>query len=196
MSISLVRAFTAASILAAAPGLAQAQGPGRGAAQLNAVDEAFLRAAAPANAALIAMGKLATDKARIDAVREYGRWMVSARGEAARRLATLIRQLGVQPVTVAVTPEQAAAQLKLRTASGDEFDKVYTAIMVAHHEHDIQDFRDEVRSGRNPAIKTFAMSMLPAMQDQLAAAQDLNRDVGAPNVMADSAQPLEKGVAR
>lgn len=172
MKNTLLGAVAAAALLAAAP-IAHAASDNT----LSATDRAFLAKAAPGNQAEVDVGELVSNKAKNEAVKEFGRWMVSEHGGASRTLLTITQEMhGTAPSTTP-TAEQRAMKTKLEGLSGDAFDRAYLEGMIADHKEDIADYEKEANSGQDRMIKTYAANMLPSLRAHLAEAQDLDRDL-------------------
>jgi putative membrane protein len=71
---------------------------------------------------------------------------------------------------------------KLAKLSGAAFDRAYMQAMVADHKKDVNEFRVESKSGKDPEIKAWAAKTLPTLEEHLALAQSTNSVVGTSGV--------------
>jgi len=149
--------------------LAQQPSAGRTAATV-APDRDFARRTAEAGAAEIAAGKLAMDKARSDAVREFGRRMVEDHQAADAKLAEIAK---AKNMLLPTTPDRAHEEelKKLGTLSGAAFDREYMRSQVKDHRQVIGMFERQAASGQDLELKRLAAETLPKLREHLAMAQ-------------------------
>ena len=166
-------ALLSAAVLALAASPAFAQG---GANRLDAGDQAFLRQASEGSAAEVATGRLASQNAKNEAVKEFGRWMASAHGYADRELAGLAEQMHGQVPPTNLPPDAQAMVQKLQGLHGEEFDRAYLQDMIEDHQKDLAAFQKAASTVQDPLLKTFAINMVTVIQEHLQEAQDLQKD--------------------
>ncbi|MGH7738928.1 MAG: DUF4142 domain-containing protein [bacterium] len=140
-------------------------------------DKAFLDKVSQINLAEVELGKLAEKKGGNDAVKQFGKLMVSdhSNGEkAANELA------GGLKVTIPEKPGKDAVELKaqLSRMHGSQFDEDYIHHMVAGHNGAIAMIENEIENGQNPRIKGFAEEILPIIQDHLRVAENVAGKMG------------------
>lgn len=133
-------------------------------------DRQFVDQAAAGGRAEIAAGKLAEAQAGNPAVREFGRWMVTDHTMMAEMLQFRARQAGI---TVPTATADEASLNSLKSLHDAQFDKTYVAQQVEAHNKTIALFQKEIQSGENPGLKSVARFAMPALQQHLAEAKDL-----------------------
>ena len=67
---------------------------------------------------------------------------------------------------------------QLSNASGAQLDEMYIRHMLSGHKGAIANFENEIEDGRNPAIKSYAESVLPIIQDHIRIAEDVAGKMG------------------
>jgi putative membrane protein len=79
-----------------------------------------------------------------------------------------------RPTDAPLAKEHAAAMSKLKTATGEEFDRAWIANEIKYHTDAIQVLNDSlVPAFQTPELKSFAQSAVGAFQGHLAASQAL-----------------------
>jgi predicted outer membrane protein len=111
-----------AAVVPAAPGLPGSIG-GQS-AQVDQQDQHFRRAAAMGNLAEIQAGQVAMHKGHTQAVREFGRWMVTDHTLMGELMKMSLRGTGFTPPE-SVNSEQQQMLTHLRSLSGAQFDQQY-----------------------------------------------------------------------
>jgi len=61
--------------------------------------------------------------------------------------------------------------------SGADFDKAYMRDMVQDHKKDVEAFRVESKSGRDPDVRNFATTTLPTLRDHMKNAESIEPKV-------------------
>jgi putative membrane protein len=168
LAIGQVAVFAAALAFSASAALAQ----DKKAADKDSVK--FLRGAIEGNYAEIDAGKLAQEKSKNEAVKQYGALLVkdhSAANEKARQAAT---QLGVTPPAGASVMEK-AEYVKFKVLSGATFDRSFAKGMIKDHEAAIKDYQKA--SAKNDVAGAYAKETLPTLQNHLKEAQSLSKQL-------------------
>lgn len=171
----LLAAASACALLIAAP--AWAQSTSTGTQTLSQQDKTFVHEVGTGSLAEVELGQLAEQKAANPAVREFGRWMATDHGLANKRLAAILREEheNAQP---SLTAEQKQEKQRLEALNGTQFDRQYIDHMVQDHEKTIPLFQKQAKEGHNPAIKSFAENLTPALEQHLAEAKELAGNTG------------------
>jgi putative membrane protein len=138
----------------------------------NAQDIAFLQGASQSNALEIVEGNLAQGKATNPATQQFASWMVADHSSAAPTLNLIAQDLGVALPT-SFTSVQTGEVNTLATTAGPLFDANYAIDEVAGHQQTLALFRQEVASGQNSAVVSFARQLIPTLEAHLAAAEQL-----------------------
>jgi len=136
----------------------------------------FIKAAIEANYGEIDAGKLAQEKGKSDAVKQYGAMLVKDHSDANEKAIRAAKQLGVTPPTGSAVSAK-AEYLKLKVLSGDTFDRSFAKGMVADHQNDIAEFKKA--SQKSDVAGVFATEILPTLQKHLQAAQSLEQKTQA-----------------
>ena len=161
------RWLTAAVMVAAiglAPAVTFAQAPDK--SKVPSGDKKFVTEAAEGNLAEVELGKLASEKAANDAVKQFGQRMVGDHGKANEELAKLAQDKGVSTPSGLDSKHQKLRD-RLAKLSGAAFDRAYVDEMVKDHRQDVKEFQREADKGKDPDVKAWAAKTLPTLQDHL-----------------------------
>lgn len=175
-------AATAVAVVALIAAQAQAQ------MAVPVADRGFMLEAASGGMAEVELGRLASQRAATDAVRQFGQRMVNDHGLANQELMQIAQRKGV------ALPQQPdakhrAAMDRLASMSGPQFDQEYMIEMVKDHQNDAVVFERETREGRDPELRAFAAKTLPVIRDHLRLATDLHSRVAQATVPVVPAPP-------
>jgi putative membrane protein len=144
-----------------------------GAANLNTRDRNFVMEAAMGGMAEVELGKLATQKATSDAVKQFGQKMVDDHSAANSELTQLAAAKGITLPTE-LDAKHRADITRLSKLSGAAFDGAYSKAMLDDHVKDVAAFEKESTSGTDPEVKAFATKTLPTLKQHLEMARSLN----------------------
>lgn len=168
---------------------------------LSAADRKFVMEAAHGGMMEVELGRLATQKAMSDDVKQFGQRMVDDHGKANDELMQLASSKGItinhsmastdtgsadSKMTATSTMSGDDAKMmkkhhemvnKMSALSGAEFDRKYMDDMVKDHEKDVAAFERESTSGSDPDIKAWAAKTLPTLREHLRMARDTNMKV-------------------
>jgi len=122
----------------------------------------------------IELGKLATQKASSDAVKQFGQKLIDDHTKANDQLKEIAGKANITIPDSLDSKHQSRID-KLAKLSGPEFDKAFVKDAIKDHEHDISEFKSEAQNGSDPNIKQFASSTLPALEEHLTMARDLSK---------------------
>jgi putative membrane protein len=111
--------------------------------------------------------------------------MVTDHGKANDELKTLAQNKNITLPTE-LDPHEKAVRDRLSKLSGPSFDRAYMQAMLADHRKDVNEFRRESTSGKDPDIKAFASKTLPTLEEHLKLAQDANKAVGTSGTVEKS----------
>jgi putative membrane protein len=158
------------------PGMGQPTGPMNTPEQIptKVDDKKFMKEAAAGGLVEVELGKLATQKASSDEVKQFGQKMVDDHSKANEELKQVASRQNI-PVPESLDSKQQARIDKLSKLSGPEFDKAYVKDMVKDHQKDVKAFQAEVQGGTDPNVRQFASSTLPTLQQHLDQVKDLNK---------------------
>jgi putative membrane protein len=152
--------------------------PGEG-GELRGGDREFMMDAARGGMAEVELGKLAVSKGSSPEIKRFGQKMVDDHSRANDKL----RQVAAaKRVTLPSGLDRATRSEieRLEKMPGDRFDRAYADLMVKDHKKDVAAFdREAKRAGADPAVRDFASSTLPVVQDHLSMVQDLQARMSA-----------------
>ena len=139
----------------------------------DSASQSFIKSAIEGNYAEINVGKLAQEKGKSDAVKQFGQTLVTDHTAANEKAIAAAKEIGVTPPTGSGLMEK-GTYLKLKVLSGDTFDRSFANSMVSDHKADIKEFQKE--SSKTDAAGQFAKQTLPTLQKHLQQAQQLARE--------------------
>jgi putative membrane protein len=156
----------------------------------------FVRLASMSDRFEIASGHLAQEKSQNAEVKRFAEHMVRDHTKTAQELQGLIQQLPDVSANLATPPapgretagttqdaprdqgldqQHTALLQQLQQASGAEFDRLYVRQQVMAHQQAVDMFRNYAQSGDKPQLKQWAERTLPALQEHLRLAQQLQQ---------------------
>ncbi len=146
--------------------------------KLASGDRKFVMDAAKGGLAEVELGKLASEKASNDGVKQFGKRMADDHAKANEELVKLAQDKGVTP-PAALDGKHAKLRDRLAKLSGADFDRAYVDEMVRDHRKDVKDFRTAADKGKDPDVKSFASKSLPTLQEHLKEVEGLQSQVKA-----------------
>jgi putative membrane protein len=144
---------------------------------LDHADRSFLQKAARGNLAEVETGQLAAQQSSDPQVKQFGERMVQDHSQANDKLKTVAESVGVQLPT---QPSHADMQemSKLKSLSGQKFDKTYANAMLKDHRKDVQEYEHVAQTAKNPEVRAYAEQTLPTLKEHLALAEQLPENSG------------------
>jgi putative membrane protein len=143
----------------------------------QSADYQFVMEAARGGMAEVDLGKLAGEKAQSPQVKQFGERMAQDHGKANDELKSLAQQKNITLPTELGSKHQATRD-KLAKLSGAQFDRAYMQEMLQDHRKDVNEFRKESQSGKDPEVKAWAGKTLPTLEEHLRLAQSTTGAVG------------------
>ena len=151
-------------------------------AQAPMSDANILAAVGAANAAEIAAGELAGQKARDAEVKAFGRMMVTEHQAMQKQADSIITasNLQPQPATNADSIQRAATATadSLKALSGAEFDRAYIAAQVRDHQNTLTALQQFAGAAQNAQLRTMLQGAMPKVQQHLDRATQLQAKLG------------------
>jgi putative membrane protein len=144
----------------------------------RSADENFVKEAAKGGVAEVELGKLATEKASNERVKQFGQKMVTDHSKANDELKPIATSKNIQIASDLDSKHQATYN-RMKAMSGAAFDRAYVSDMLRDHEKDVAAFRKESTSGQDPDVKAFAAKTLPTLEEHLKMIRDLSKEIGA-----------------
>lgn len=185
-----MRRFPFAILLAAAavsPVLAQQppSGPGTpgspGAVnsdhKIDSSDRGFIDDAAKAGHFEIETSKLALKKSGSAEVKQFAQRMIDDHTKVGQELGQLASKKGVEAPTEPSLMQK--GKLKTLDLRDDGFDKAYADDAVSAHESAVELFEKASKDAKDADVKAFAAKNLPALQEHLKMAQQLQKTTEA-----------------
>ena len=139
----------------------------------------FIKKAIQHNHAEVDAGKLAQEKAKNPAVKQFGAMMAKDHAEANEKAGAVATVLDVDPPDSADMMHQ-ASYLKLKLLQGDTFDRSYINDMVQDHENDVKEY--EKAAGGGDQAATYAKEMLPKLKAHLEEAKKIDAQLNQATV--------------
>jgi len=141
--------------------------------QASNPDHMFVMEAAQGGMAEVALGRLASEKASSERVKQFGQRMVADHSKANDELKSLAQAKNIS-LPADVGAKHKATEERLSKMSGAAFDRAYIQEMVADHKKDVGDFRKEAQSGKDSEVKTWAAKTLPTLEEHSKMVQDID----------------------
>ena len=134
----------------------------------------FVKKAAMSDLYEVEAGKMASEKGRSEAVKEFGRHMVEAHSKTREELKGIVQaeKLDVMPPAKLNKKRQKRIDA-LNSAKPEDFDKIYVMQQVKAHERAVKLFDEYAEDGDNAALKQFAANMLPTIKQHREQAEKL-----------------------
>lgn len=140
-------------------------------------DHHFLDNAATGGMMEVELGRVATQNAASDRVKQFGQRMVDDHSKANDDLKQVAGRKDVKlPATL--SRDQKKQVDRLSKLHGEAFDRAYMNAMVDDHEKDVAEFRREAKSANDPDVKEFASRTLPTLENHLKMAKDVAGQTG------------------
>ena len=149
---------------------------GRISAEMTTTTKGFVTAAAISDMYEVAAGKVAVERARSSAVKDFARRMVDAHSKTTATLKGILasHKVDVTPPTQVDNRRQGMLD-NLRGASAADFDNRYITQQIAAHKEAETLFDGYAKDGDNKAIRDFAAATVKDIRMHLADAQKLDR---------------------
>ena len=169
---------TIASSLAFAQSARDPAGTSNMTGKSSSVDSTFIKQLAEGDLAEVDAGRLASQKAENQGVRNFGKEMVTDHSKNNTELKSVATSSGMH-MPESIDKEHAAEKSKLENASGSAFDKQYLQAQVRDHEKTVQLLQHEISHGQDAAVKDFAKKTLPVVQHHLEMAKELEANLSS-----------------
>lgn len=141
----------------------------------SASDKRFVHLALEGGNAEVQLGELAARKGNSQDVKQFGQKMVDDHSKMGDQMKQVAQKEGITPASGIPTKDKALVT-KLKTLSGESFDKAYIAAMVKDHREDLAHFKKEASAGNDTAIKDAASQGAQVISEHLQMAEQLARD--------------------
>jgi putative membrane protein len=164
----------------ASSGASDAQG-GASTSSSSKLDDAQIAAITDAaNSAEVEQGRLAQSKASDPRVRSFAAMMVEHHGEARRDQQALSVSKQDSADSERLSKEADTALSSLQQKSGTEFDRAYIQLQCEEHRKVLNDLDQKLLpSAKDPALRSYLEKLKPKVQDHLAQAERLQKELGS-----------------
>lgn len=137
----------------------------------------FVQEAASGGMMEVQLGRLATERAQDERVRQFGQRMVQDHTQANNDLMQAASRMNMVTPT-AMMPMHQEHYDRLSRLSGRDFDRAYIRMMIDDHAQDVRNFEQQARNGDNADVRDFANRTLPTLREHLQMVRDIARDMG------------------
>jgi putative membrane protein len=141
-------------------------------ANVPRADRSFITKAAQGGLAEVQLGQLAAQKATDPQVKQFAQRMVEDHSKANDKLKQVASSKNVT-LPGDLPSDAKREEDKLNKLSGAQFDKEYMNHMLSDHKKDVNLFRSESKSAKDPDVKQFASETLPTLEQHLQMAQSI-----------------------
>lgn len=146
--------------------------------KLSSGDQKFIKDAAAGGMMEVQLGKLASEKASSQQVKDFGKQMVTDHSKANTELKHLASTKNVQ-IPTELEGKHKSTYDRLAKLSGDRFDREYMKTMIDDHKDDVDKFKKQADKADDADVKQFAAKTLPTLEKHLEMAQSTGQQVGA-----------------
>jgi len=115
-------------------------------------DKTFLMKSTEGSMAEIQASQMALKKSKNDEVKTFAQKMVDDHTKLISDMKPFADQMGLTPPTK-LSPQHQTEASRLKSMSGDKFDKEYISAMVADHHKDLGEFKTEQETTANTELK-------------------------------------------
>lgn len=137
----------------------------------------FLQKAAEGQQAEIVLGRLASENARDEQVKQFGSQMMQDHRKASAEIQQLASKQGVVLPTE-LTGKHREKQEEFSRLSGPEFDRAYMEYMLRDHRKDVKEFERHIKTINNPEVQRWAEGAVPLLKQHLRQAQQIASSIG------------------
>jgi putative membrane protein len=141
-------------------------------AVLNDADKNFLKKAEEQNIKEELLGRAVVRKTKNTDVRDYAQMLTDDHAKGLKELVDLMHQKNMRQAR-SLPKLQHEALSKLNRLSEPEFDREFINQMIEDHQVAVTEFRQEVNTARDNAVKNYASHMLPILEKHLQKAREL-----------------------
>jgi putative membrane protein len=139
--------------------------------------KSFLEKAAEGQQAEIAMGRLASERASAEQVKQFGAQMMRDHQKASKEIQQLASKEGVVLPTE-LSGKHNDKRQEFEQLSGDEFDRAYIRYMLRDHQKDVKEFERHAKAIKDPQVQQWAEGTLPLLKQHLQTAQKIASSMG------------------
>jgi putative membrane protein len=131
----------------------------------------FVKEAAHGSMMEIELGKLASEKATSEKVKEFGQLMVKDHTKASEELKQIAKNNNIE-IPESMSEDHRESINEFNQLSNDEFDREFMSKMIEAHEKDIEKFEEAAQENENEQIRQWAEKTLPTLKEHQRIAQN------------------------
>jgi putative membrane protein len=139
-------------------------------------DKKFIKKVARASTNEVALSQLADSRSSSPDVKSLARMMITDHTQANADLGALAKAKEID-ISKQVDEGKMDDVSSLSSKSGTDFDKAYAGLMVSAHKGAVELFKDEVATGKDPDVVTFAKKYVDTLSMHLEHAVALEKTV-------------------
>lgn len=134
----------------------------------NQTDAAFAASMVHHHEGGVELGTLAAEKGVNPQVKQLGAGIVDEQERELKTLERLVRDTKTRPIMpAAIAARDKADMMALKSASGEEFDKLWLDVISAHHSAAIQMAEIEARGGKLPEATSLSKAIARSQSKEL-----------------------------
>jgi len=142
-------------------------------------DKQFIMKSSEGSLAEVELGKLALQKSQNPDVKQFAQKMIDDHTMLMNNMKPYADQMGVKPPTKLNAKHQ-QLENRLKSLSGDKFDKEYIKAMVADHHHDLGEFMAEESKAADPGFKQTVTQGTQVIREHTQMIDDIAKKNGVP----------------
>jgi putative membrane protein len=142
----------------------------------NLTDIIFLKSLAKGGQAEVDLGKLTAQHSSTRGVTEFAQRMINDHGNANGKLASVAHSANVE-LPGKLDAEHEALRVELARLKGDAYDLRYVDSQIVDHQKAVELLIYEVAQGQHQAVREFAASTLPVVEEHLVMARSLREQL-------------------
>ncbi|MBS1805715.1 MAG: DUF4142 domain-containing protein [Acidobacteria bacterium] len=135
-------------------------------------DRRFIHLALQGWNAEVKFGQLAAEKGSSDDVKQFGQKIVDDHTRLGGEMKMIAQQENIE-VPAEITRKDKALEEKLRSLSGDAFDRAFIQAMVRDHRKDLSEFQKEAGSGNETSLRHAASQGAQVIGEHLQIAEQM-----------------------
>lgn len=142
----------------------------------NMDDATFMSTAASSNMMEMQLSNMAVQKVKDAKVKEFAQMIVDHHTKASQDLKTAASQINLS-VSDVIMPMHQKMIDELTNYTGAGYDEKYMDLMETAHKEDIKMFEAKSLNATNPAVKDFALKMVPTLRSHYEMATNIEDTV-------------------
>jgi putative membrane protein len=139
---------------------------------LSPIDQEFMTKVAQSDMTVIGTSKLALQKSKIPAVRDFARQMIQKHTDSSKQLMQIAKVKGFK-LPENIGSENQSLLINLMQVPSENFNRAYMNRQVQAHSKTWGEFQKYLQQGQDPNLKAFASKMSPVVAEHLNMAQKI-----------------------